>query len=148
MKFERLHRVAGRAIFGCFSFSPISLLLCETSLPPLRDTLTHLVLSSYKRTLRLQTPLSISGLDRLRVKLRPCRSSWRAFASTQPLMLPSTSPREGLSAYPPSLSCNLLFFTMDLTLSSPCSCSDPPLAHQGAALAHLGSLFSRPGNQD
>ena len=29
---------------------------------------------------------------------------------------------------------------MESTLSSPCSCSDPPLTHQGAALAHLDSL--------
>ena len=35
-------------------------------------------------------------LARLGVKPRLCRSCWRAFASTYPLMLPSTSSREAL----------------------------------------------------
>ena len=35
---------------------------------------------------------------------------------------------------------NLPSFTVESTLSSPCSRSDPPLSRQGAALAHLDSL--------
>ena len=101
-KLERLHRAASRAISGCLSFSPIPLLLSEASLPPLRVTLTHFTLSSYERALRLPTSFSILGLARLGVKPRLCRSSWRVFASTHPLMLPSTSSREALVACPPS----------------------------------------------
>ena len=64
-KMERLHRAASRAVSECLSSSPISLLLSEASLPPLRVTLTHFTLSSYKRALRLPTSFPISGLARL-----------------------------------------------------------------------------------
>ena len=74
------------------------------------------------------------------VKPRLCRSSWRAFVSTHPLMVLPTSPREALLACPPSPPWNLLSFTVDSTLSSPCSRSDLPLSRQGAALAHLNPL--------
>ena len=90
-KLERLHRAASRAITGCLSSSPIPLLLSEVSLPPLRVTLTHFTLLSYEWALCLPTSFPISGLARLEVKPRLCRSSWRAFASTHPLMLLSTS---------------------------------------------------------
>ena len=56
-------------------------------------------------------------------------------------MLPSTSPREALLACPPFLAWSLLSFTVESTLSTPCSRSDPPLSRQGAALAHLDSLL-------
>ena len=72
------------------------------------------------------------------MKPRLCRSSWRAFASTHPLMLPSTSHREALLACPPW---NLPPFTVASILSSSCSRSDTPLSRQGAALAHLDSLL-------
>ena len=103
-KLEHFHRAASRAIIGCLSYSPIPLLLSEASLPPLRVTLTHFTLSSYERALRLPTSFPISGLARLGVKPRLCRSSWRAFASTHPLILPSTCSREDLlacSLFPP-----------------------------------------------
>ena len=74
-KLERLHRAASRAITGCLSSSHIPLLLSEAFLPPLRVTLTRFTLSSYERALRLPTSFPISGLARLRVKLRLCRSS-------------------------------------------------------------------------
>ena len=137
-KSERLHRAASRAITGCLSSSPIPLLLSEASLPPLRVTLTHFTLFSYERALRLPTSFPISGLARLGPRL--CRSSWRAFASTHPLMLPSTCSREALLACPPCPPWNLPSFTVESTLSSPCSRSDPPHPRQGAALAHLDSL--------
>ena len=86
---ERLHRAASRAITGCLSFSPIPLLLSETFLPPLRVTLTHFTLLSYERALHLPTSFPISGLAGLGVRPRLCRSSWRVFASTHLLMLPS-----------------------------------------------------------
>ena len=139
-KLERLHQAASRAITGCLSSSPILLLLSEASLPPLRVTLTHFTLFSYKRALRIPTSFPISGLADLGVKPRLCRSSWRAFASTHPLMLPSTCSREALLACPPFPLWNLPSFTVESTLSSPCSRSDPPLSRQGAALAHLDSL--------
>ena len=87
-----------------------------------------------------QPPFPISGLARLGVKPRLCRSSWRAFASTHSLMLPSTCSREALVACPPCPPWNLPSFTVESTLSTPCSHSDPPLSCQGAALAHLDSL--------
>ena len=136
-KLERFHRAACRAITGCLSSSPIPLNLSEASLPPLRVTLTHFTLLSYERALRLPTSFPISGLARLGVKPRLCRSSLRVFASTHPLMLPSTSPREALLACPPFPPRNLLFFTVESTLSSLCSRSDPPHSRQGAVLAHL-----------
>ena len=140
-KLERLHRAASRAITGCLSSSPIPVLLTDASLPPLRVTLTHFTLLSYERALRLPTSFPISGLARLGVKPRLCRLSWRAFASTHPLMLPSTSPREALLACPPFAPWNLPSFTVESTLPTSCSCSDPPLSRQGAALAHLDSLL-------
>ena len=105
-------------------------------MPPLRVTLTQFTLSSLKWALRLPTSFPISGLARLGVKPRLCRSSWKAFASTHPLMFPSTS-REALLACPPW---NLPSFTAESTLSSSCFRSEPPLSRQGAALAHLDSL--------
>ena len=139
-KLERLHRAASRAITGCLSSSPIPLLLTEASLPPLRVTLTHFTLFSHERALRLPTSFPISGLARLGVKPRLCRSSWRALASTHPLMLPSTCSREAFLACPPCPPWNLPSFTVESTLSTPCSRSDPPHSRQGAALAHLDSL--------
>ena len=125
---------------GCLSSSPIPLLLSEASLPPLRVTLTHFTLFSHELALRLPPSFSISGLARLGVKPRLCRSSWGAFASTHPLMLPSTCSREALVACPPCPPWNLPLFTVESTLSTPCSRSDPSLSLQGAALAHLDSL--------
>ena len=109
-KLKRLHRAASRTITGCLSSSPIPLLLTEASSPPLRVTLTHFTLLSCERALRLPTSFPISGLARLGVKPRLCRSSWRAFASTHPLMLPSTSSREALVACPPTPPWNLPSF--------------------------------------
>ena len=139
-KLERLHQAASRAITGCLSSSPIPLLLSEASLIPLRVTLTHFTLLSYERALRLPTSFPISGLVRVGVKPRLCRSSWRAFASTHPLMFPSTSPREALIVCSTSPPWNLLFFTVKSTLSSPCSRTDLSLSRQGASLAYLDSF--------
>ena len=112
----------------------------EASLPPLRVTLTHFTLFSYEWVLRLPTSFPISGLARLGVKPRLCRSSWRAFVSTHLLMLPSTCSREALVAFPPFAPWNLLLFMVESTLPTPCCHSDPPLSRQGAALNHLDSL--------
>ena len=132
--------MASHAITGCLSSSPIPLLLSEASLPPLRVTLTHFTLFSCERALRLPTSFPISGLARLGVKPRYCRSSWRAFASTHPLMLPSTCFREALLACPLFPSWNLPSFIVESTLNSPRSRSEPPHSRQGAAFAHLDSL--------
>ena len=86
-KLERLHQMANRTITSCLSSSPNPLLLFEASLPPLRVTLTHFTLLSFEQALHLPTFFPISGLARLKVKPKLCRSSWRAFASTHPLML-------------------------------------------------------------
>ena len=53
---------------------------------------------------------------------------------------PCTSSREALLACPPFPPWNLPSFTVESTLFSSCSRSDPPLSRQGAALAHLDSL--------
>ena len=98
--------------------------------------MTHFTLFSYERALRLPTSFAISGLVRLGVKPRLCRSSWRAFASTHPLMLPSTCSRETLLACPPCPPWNLPSFTVEFILSTPCSRS-----RQGATLAHLDFLL-------
>ena len=128
-KLERLHQAASRAIPGCLSSSPISLLLSEAPLFPLRVTLTHFTLSFYELALRLPTSFPISGLARLGVKPRLCRWFWRAFASTHPLMLPYTSSREALLACPPFPPCNLPSVTVESTLSTPSTCFDlPPLS--------------------
>ena len=95
-------------------------------LTSLRVTLTHFTLFSYERALRLPTSFPISGLARLGVKPRLCRSSWKAFASSHPLMLASTSSREALLACPPFPPWNLSSFMVESTLSTPCSRSDPP----------------------
>ena len=120
-KLECLHQAASRAIAGCLSSSHIPLLLSEASLPPLRVTLTHFTLSSYEQALRLPIFFPVSGLARLGVKPRLCRSSWIAFASTHPLMLPSTCSREALLACSPFPPWNLHSFTVESTLSSTCS---------------------------
>ena len=75
------------------------------------------------------------------MKPRLCRSSWRAFASTHPLMFPSTCSREALLACPPFPSWSLPSFTVESTLSSPCSRCDSPLSCQGAAFVHVDSLL-------
>ena len=103
-------------------------LLPETCLPPLRVTLTHFTLFSYERALSLPISFPISGLAGLGVKPRLCRSSWRAFASTHPLMLPSTCSRKTVLACPPCPPWNLPSFTVEFTLSTPCSRSDLPLS--------------------
>ena len=55
-------------------------------------------------------------------------------------MLPSTCSREAFLACPPCPPWNMPSFTVESTLSTPCSRFDPPHARQGAALAHLDSL--------
>ena len=57
-------------------------------------------------------------------------------------MLPSASSREALVACPSFPPWNLPSFTVESTLSTPCSSSDLPLSRQGAALAYLSSLPS------
>ena len=115
-KLERLHRAASRAITGCLSSFLIPLLLSEASLPSLRVTLNHFTLLSYEWALRLPTSFAISGLARLGVKPRLCRSSWRALASTHPLMLPSTCSREAFFACPPFFHCGVHPFHSMLSL--------------------------------
>ena len=114
------HRTASCAITGCLSSSPIPLLFSKASLLPLRVTLTHFALFSYKRALRLPTSFPILGLARLGVKPRLGRSFWRAFTSSYPLMCSPTSPRDALFACPPPPPRNPSFVRVKLTLSSPC----------------------------
>ena len=141
-KRDRLHQAASCTITGCLSSSSIPLLLLEASLPPLQINLTHFTLLSYEQALCLPTSFPVTGLAKLGVRPRLCRLSWRAFASTHPLMLPSTCSREALLMCPLFPPWNLPSFTVESTLSTPCSRSDLPLTRQGAALAHVDSLPS------
>ena len=96
--------------------------------PPLRVTLTHFIVLSYEWALRLPTPFLISGLARLGVKPKLCRSSWRAFASTHRLMLPFTSSRETLLACLP-----ILLLLLEICL--PSRWSPPFLLHAPALIS-------------
>ena len=49
---EVIHRAACRVITGCLSSTPSSLLLLEAQLPPLKLTLEHQALYTFKRALR------------------------------------------------------------------------------------------------
>ena len=92
----------------------------QTSLLSLRVTLTHFGLSSCERALGLPTSFPTSGLTKLAVKPRFFKSSWRDSASIHLLML-SSSPREVLFACPPFAPWNPPFFSVEFTLSTPCS---------------------------
>ena len=59
----------------------------------------------------------------------------------RPLVPPSISPKKALLACPHSPSWNQPSFTIESTLTSPCSRFNPfSLSHQDAARAHLHSL--------
>ena len=98
---EVLRRAACRVIIGCPTSTPSSLLLLEAQLPPLKLTLEHQALSSFKRPLRL--PPNFSSLNALTTRNVPCRlkekPSWRSFCSSATQSLPS--PRETLIICPP-----------------------------------------------
>ena len=91
---------------------------------PFQVTLTHFTFSTYEQALRLPISIFISSLAGLGMKPRYCRSSWRAFASIHQLMLPCTSPIEALFFALPHLGTCLPHCA--ITLSSPCSRSNPP----------------------
>ena len=113
---------------------------------PLQVTLTHFALSSYERAFHFSTFFPASGLARLGVKPRLCRSSWKAFASTHLLMLSSTSPREAILALP-----HLLGTCLPSLWSPPFPLHAPALIfffRQGAALVHLDFYPSRSGALD
>ena len=61
--------------------------------------------------------------------------------SIHPLMVPSTCSTEALLACPPCPAWNLSSFIVESILSSLCSCCDPPLTCQSAALTHPDSLL-------
>ena len=102
----------------------------------LRVTLTHFTLFSYEWALRLPTSFPISGLARLEVKPRLCRSGELLRPLTRPCFLLLVLGRLFSLALPV-----LLGICPRLPWSPPSSsCSDLPLSRQGAALAHLDSL--------
>ena len=135
-KLERLHRAARRAISSCLSFSSILLLLSEAFLPPLRVTLLilfcHLMSGPFvSNLLHFRFGQTWSETKTLQIflgeLLRPLTHS-----SFLLLLLGSISAC-------PSSSWNLPLFPVKSTLSSPCSCSDPPLTRHSAAFAHFDS---------
>ena len=128
-----------RAICGFFVSSPISLPLSKPSLPTQRVTQTHFALPSNDRTFRLPISFPVSGLARPGMKPRLCRSSFRAFASTRPLMLFPTCSIEVLFACPPFPSWNLLPSLWNPPFS-PHAPALNPLSRQSAALHLFNSL--------
>ena len=136
---ERLHRAASCAISSRLLSCPILLFLSEAHLPPLQVTQTYFVLSSYDRAFRLPTFFPISGLVILGVKLRLCLESFCVHLHTHPFCYFSLA---GSLCLPSSHPWSRSFFTVDSTLPSPCSRSDPSLSCKGAALAYLDSLSS------
>ena len=73
------------------------------------------------------------------MKPKLCRSSWKAFASTHPLLLSSTSLREALFACPSLPRWNLPSFTVESTPLHALAL-DLPLSRQDTTLAHLDTL--------
>ena len=88
----------------------------------------------------LPFPGHLSSTKRWGVPLSALPKDTTSDLAEQTCMLPSTSSREALLACPPFPPWNLPPFTVESTLSTPCSRSDPPLSRQGVALAYLGSL--------
>ena len=83
---------------------------------------------------------SISKLAGLAVKPWPFPSSRKDNEATHPLMLSPFSFRKAFLAWPTFLAWTSPFLSVKLTLSSPCSRSNPSLRCQGAALSHFDSL--------
>ena len=124
-------------VSSCLSSFPISLLLFEASLPPLRVTLTHFTLLSYEQALRLPTSFLISGLARLGVKPR------------LQIILESFYVHSCL-CFPPFLLGRLfLLFSLESAFLHHgvhpflfmFPLRSPPLSHQDTALTHLGTLL-------
>ena len=134
---EVLHRAACRVITGCLSSTPSSLLLLEAQLPPLKLTLEHLDLSSFKRALRL--PPDFSSLYALATSNVPCRlkkkPSWRSFCSWATQQLPS--PRETLSMYPLFPPWTATHFTVSPFIPD---CTGNSTARLQSAFSRLSSL--------
>ena len=137
---EALHHSACRAITGCVSSSPTSLLLLEAGLPPLSLVLTSQSLSFYERALRLPSSFPLSSIASLSVRKRVRSSSWRFLCSSHPLTPALSSPREPLVLCPPFPPWNPPTFSVSLSLPIPCSRSDPPLVRSGLANSFVSSL--------
>ena len=120
-----------RPLIFLFSFSR---LLCLSYEPPCFILLCPLTSAPFVFL------LSISKLAGLAVKPRPFPSSRKDNEATHPLMLFPFSYREAFLAWPTFLAWTSPFLSVKLTLSSPCSRSNPSLRCQGAALSHFDSL--------
>ena len=134
---EVLHRAACRVITGCLSSTHFSLLLVEAQLPPLKLTLEHQTLYSFKRALRL--PPDFSSLYTLATRNVPCRvkekPSWRSFCSSATQSLPS--PRETLIMCPPFPPWTTTHFTVSAYIPD---CTDNSTARLQSASSRLSSL--------
>ena len=137
---EAAHNSASRAITGCYATTPTSLLLLEAGLSPLSCTLTHQSLTYFERALRLPSSFPVSSLASLSVRKRVRSSSWRFFCQSHPLTPSPSSPREPLVLTPPFPPWSSPSFSVSLSLSLPCSRSDPPLLRSALARGHLSSL--------
>ena len=137
---EALHHSACRAITGCVSSSPTSLLLLEAGLPPLSAVLASQSLSFFERARRLPSSFPLSSLAQLSVPKRIRSSSWRRFCLDHPLTPSPCSPRESFSLCPPFPPWDPPSFSVSLSLPIPCYRSDPPLIRARLASSFLSSL--------
>ena len=101
---------------------------------------THQSLTYFERALRLPSSFPVSSLASLSVRKRVRSSSWRFFCQSHPLTPSPSSPREPLVLTPPFPPWSPPSFSVSLSLSLPCSRSDPPLLRSALARGHLSSL--------
>ena len=137
---EALHNSACRAISGCCSTSPTSLLYLEAGLPPLSVILTSQSLSFFERALRLPSSFPLSSLAVLHCRKRVRSSSWRYLCSSHPLTPDLRSPREKFVLCPPFPPWDPPSFSVYLSLPLPCHRSDPLVVRSGLANSFLSSL--------
>ena len=112
----------------------------EASLPPLDVILRHQTLHSYERALRLPSSFPISNLAKAERNKRLKRSSWRDFASSDPLISPLSTPRESFALCPPFPPWESPLFEVNPSLPIPSADSHNPIVRRDAALEYLKSL--------
>ena len=124
---------------------PSSLLLLEAQLPPLKLTLEHQALSSFKRALRL--PSDFYSHYILATRNVPCglkkKPSWRSFCSSTTQPLPS--PSEILIMRPPFPPWTATHFTVSPFIPDCTGSSTAQLQSASSRLSSLPLLISKYG---
>ena len=112
------------------------------SLSSLRITLTHFALSSYERAFRFPTFSTIPDVARLGSKTKTFQILLGSFWVHSPAHALSYFSQGSSLCLLPSHPWNLIFFTVELNLSSLCSPYGLPLSRKSVALAHWVTLPS------